>query len=162
MTRSVLLVGLLAAIYAVIVGSGDPADVLAGAIAGAGTLALTRQLQAPPQDAPSFASRIAWFFPWALVVAREIAAGTWEVARVSAFPGRAPRAGIVAIPIGERTEQGVAVSALAATLSPGEVLVDVDRERRAILLHVLDATDPDAVRERHQRIYERYQSRVFP
>jgi len=70
------------------------------------------------------------------------------------------RPGIVAVPVGERTPRGVAVSALCATLSPGEVLVDVDEER--VLYHVINASDPDAIRERHERFYRRYQRRVFP
>jgi len=66
------------------------------------------------------------------------------------------------VPIGERTTSGVAVSALTTTMSPGEVLVDIDWERGVMLIHVLDARDPDAVRARHLRFYERYQRRVFP
>ena len=72
------------------------------------------------------------------------------------------RSGIVALPIGGRTETGVAVSALVATLSPGEVLVDVDRARGVMLVHVMDAADPEEVRRRHEEFYRRYQQRVFP
>ena len=68
----------------------------------------------------------------------------------------------MAIPVGDRTQTGVAVSALVATLSPGEVLVDVDRERGAMLIHVIDAGDPEATRRRHEDFYQRYQRRVFP
>jgi multicomponent K+:H+ antiporter subunit E/multicomponent Na+:H+ antiporter subunit E len=75
---------------------------------------------------------------------------------------RLEQPGLVRIPIGERSERGVAVSALATTLSPGTVLVDVDWERRDLLLHVIDASDPDAVRARLQRFYDRFQRRVFP
>jgi multisubunit Na+/H+ antiporter MnhE subunit len=31
-----------------------------------------------------------------------------------------------------------------------------------MLVHVLDASDPDAVRRHHDRFYERYQRMVFP
>ncbi len=31
-----------------------------------------------------------------------------------------------------------------------------------MLMHVLDATDPDAVRARHDEFYDRYQRAVFP
>jgi multisubunit Na+/H+ antiporter MnhE subunit len=68
----------------------------------------------------------------------------------------------VRIPIGLRSERGVAVSALTTTLSPGTVLIDVDAERRELLVHVIDATDPDEVRARAQRFYDRYQRNVFP
>jgi len=70
--------------------------------------------------------------------------------------------GIVAIPIEERTPIGVAVAALAFTLSPGDVLIDVDEEEQVMLIHVLDASDPEAVRARHRNFYERWQRRAFP
>ena len=70
--------------------------------------------------------------------------------------------GIVAVPIAERSPLGVAVSGLATTLSPGAFLVDVDWEQRVMLIHVLDASDPDEVRADHQRFYRRWQRHVFP
>jgi multisubunit Na+/H+ antiporter MnhE subunit len=56
----------------------------------------------------------------------------------------------------------LAATALALTLSPGEVLVDIDRSRGVMLVHVIDAHDPDAVRARHDHFYRRYQRGVFP
>jgi multicomponent Na+:H+ antiporter subunit E len=70
--------------------------------------------------------------------------------------------GIVLVPIGERTELGVAVTGLLAGLSPGSMLVEVDSQRQAMLFHVIDAHDPDAVRDHLDRFYQRYQRRVFP
>ena len=57
---------------------------------------------------------------------------------------RAPdRPGIVAIPIGERTNLDVAAVGLLIPLSPGSLLVDVDVdvERRVTLSHVIDAAE---------------------
>jgi hypothetical protein len=60
---------------------------------------------------------------------------------------RAPdRPGIVAIPIGERTDLDVAAVGLLIALSPGRLLVDV--ERRVMLFHVIDAAEIQAVRAR--------------
>jgi multisubunit Na+/H+ antiporter MnhE subunit len=42
------------------------------------------------------------------------------------------------------------------------MLVEVDNERQAMLFHVIDASDPDAVRDHLDRFYQRYQRRVFP
>jgi multisubunit Na+/H+ antiporter MnhE subunit len=41
-------------------------------------------------------------------------------------------------------------------------MLDVDSERRAMLFHVIDASDPDAVRAHIDGFYHRYQRRVFP
>jgi multisubunit Na+/H+ antiporter MnhE subunit len=68
----------------------------------------------------------------------------------------------VLVPIGERSELGVAVTGLLIGLSPGSLLLDVDPERQAMLFHVIDASDPDAVRAQLDRFYQRYQRRVFP
>jgi len=72
------------------------------------------------------------------------------------------RPGIVAIPFEERTRNGVAVSTLVFTLSPGSYLVDVDWERRLMLFHLIDACDPDAIRIKYHDFYYRYQRHVFP
>jgi multisubunit Na+/H+ antiporter MnhE subunit len=68
----------------------------------------------------------------------------------------------VLVPIGERSELGVAVTGLLVGLSPGSLLLDVDEGRRAMLFHVIDASDPDAVRAQIDGFYQRYQRRVFP
>ena len=69
---------------------------------------------------------------------------------------------MVEIPIGDRTELGTVVSAIASTLSPGEVLIDIDDERGVYVIHVLDASDAGEVLRRHQRGYERWQKRALP
>jgi multisubunit Na+/H+ antiporter MnhE subunit len=68
----------------------------------------------------------------------------------------------VVVPIGERTPTGVAVWALVTGLPPGSFFVEVDREREVALIHVIDARDPEAIREQHQYFYRRYQRKVFP
>lgn len=155
---------LLVAVYALTLASADPLDLAAGSVlAGSLMIALRRFLFSGERHTdPSLVMRIASFPRFALAVAVEVARGTWLVTLVVA--GRKPlaRPGIVSIPVGERTRGGVAASALAITLSPGEVLVDVDWERGVMLLHVLDAGDPAAVRRHHADFYDRHQRAVFP
>ena len=52
--------------------------------------------------------------------------------------------------------------ALVTGLPPGSFFVDVDRERGVALIHVLDASDPEAFREQQEDFYRQYQSKVFP
>ena len=103
-----------------------------------------------------------WFWVFAGAVIADVAQGAWDVALRVMHLRALEHPGLVRVPIGRRSERGIAVSALAMTLSPGSVLVDIDRDRGDLLLHVIDASDPDAVRERLQRFYDRYQRRVFP
>jgi multisubunit Na+/H+ antiporter MnhE subunit len=44
--------------------------------------------------------------------------------------------------------------------APDEIVVDVDVERDVLIVHLVDARDPDAVRARHRRAYERWQRTV--
>lgn len=155
---------LLAAAYLLTLASADPLDVLAAvAISVAVIAGLHRFLLAGPAlGLREVAARAVRLPAFALVVLREIVVGTWQVALVVSGVRQLGQPGIVRIPIGERTPNGVAVTALAITLSPGELLVDVDWDRRVMLIHVIDASDPDAIRDRYERIYEHYQRRVFP
>lgn len=154
---------LLTLVYALVVGSFAPADLALGAaVSGVLLLALRKFVLPGGARPPGIPGRLLGFFPFAAAVVRDVVVGTWEVALVVVHLRPVRRAGIVAIPIGERTQTGVAVAALVATLSPGEVLVDVDRGRGVMLMHVIDATDPGKIRRRHEEFYRRYQRRVFP
>ena len=106
--------------------------------------------------------RVVAFVPFCLAVFRDILVGTWEVVLVVLHLRPLESSGIVAVPIGDRTPTGVAVWALVTGLPPGSFFVDVDRGRGVALIHVLDARDPEAIREQHQDFYRRYQRKVFP
>lgn len=163
MARLLFPLVLLTAVYALVLGSFAPADLALGAvISGSLLLALRGFVLSGAPASSGTAGRLAGFLPFAAAVARDVVVGTWEVSLVVLHLRPINRAGIVAIPVGERTETGVAVTALVATLSPGEVLVDVDRERGVMLMHVIDATNPEAIRRRHEEFYRRYQRKVFP
>jgi multisubunit Na+/H+ antiporter MnhE subunit len=56
----------------------------------------------------------------------------------------------------------VAVWAVITGLAPGTFFVDVDRERGVVLIHVIDAGDPEAFRREQEDFYRRYQRGVFP
>lgn len=157
-----MLVG-VALVYLLVLGSFAPTDIVMGlAISGAllyGTRKLTF-LEGPAS--PNLLRRLLYFFPFALAETWIIIVGTWKVALVTLHVSSVECPGIVAIPIGERTPNGVAVSALCSTLSPGTFLVDVDWERKVMLIHAIDASDPEEVRREHQEFYDRWQSKVFP
>lgn len=164
------IVGIIfcAAIYSLALASADPIDFATGFLIGAGVAWLVgpfmRSTQTNPETviAPPFARRAIWFIPFIAAVLQSVVLGTFDVARYSLGLRKAEYEGIVAIPIGERTRSGVAVSAWATTLSPGTALVDVDWNADQILIHVIDARDPEAIRRDLQRFYDRFQRHVFP
>lgn len=155
---------LLMLIYAGALASFDPWDLFFGLVIAAGLIALFRgflhrDMSATPPVRPR---RLLAFIPFFGAIVWEIIVGTWTVARIVLHPRPRNRPGIIAVPLGERTEAGVAISALAVSLSPGSSLIEIDWDRRVMLLHSLDASDPDDVRAALQRFYERYQRAVFP
>ena len=158
-----LWVAVLAAVYLLALGSFHPFDLALGLFLAAGlSFGLRGRLERPQGEGPPLAARVVAAPLLLAALLAEVARGTWDVAlRVLGLrPVEHP--GIVAIPIGERSELGVAVTGLLAGLSPGSLLLDVDRDRQAMLFHVIDASDPDAVRAQLDRFYQRYQRRVFP
>jgi multisubunit Na+/H+ antiporter MnhE subunit len=154
----------LALVYVLTLASDDPVDLAAGLVLGAVLTALLagRLAAGPAGTRPPLAQRVLGFPVFAGAVLADVLAGTFDVTLRVLGIRKLEAPGIVRVPIGERSERGIAVSALATTLSPGTVFVDVDRERGDMLLHVIDASDPEAVREQLQRFYDRYQRRVFP
>lgn len=168
----VLTVALLTTVYALTLASANPWDLAIGAVVSTVLLVGSRRfLQASDatvefdRDAGrpgSVLRRAIAFIPLAGVVLIDVVKGTWDVALVVLHLRPIDHPGIVAIPIGERTPVGVAVSGLAAALPPGAFLIDVDWEEGVMLFHVLDASDPDAVRAGSRHFYERYQRAVFP
>jgi multicomponent Na+:H+ antiporter subunit E len=160
--RAVLALVLLTATYVLVLASLDPVDVLLGAGVAVGVLLVfhTFLFGGRPSSIGGLTARVVALprFVWAVLL--DITVGTWRVAAVVLGIRPLTHPGIVLVPLEDRSEMGTVVSAFAATLAPGEYLVDIDWERRQMLMHVLDASDPDAVRGQFSDFYRRYQRRV--
>lgn len=164
MQRAVFCVFLLTLVYALVLASFHPYDLLIGAVISGALYFATRGylFGDEPDVKGDLIGRVVAFVPFAVAVARDVAVGTWEVALVTLHLRPLHNSGIVAIPIGERSPVGISVTALVMTLSPGEFLVEVDWDRKVMLMHVIDATDPEGIRRSHEEFYRRYQKKVFP
>ncbi len=162
MKRAALSLVLLTFVYAMVLASFHPLDLLIGAIFSGAVLYTFRLFVfgGRPEPLPGFLKRFVAFFPFAWAVFRDVARGSWEVALVTLHLRPLESPGLVRVPVGERTPVGVAVSALVTTLSPGAFLVEANDE--FMLIHVIDASDPDAVRKDREDLYQRYQRKVFP
>lgn len=164
MNRVVLSLALLTLVYVLTLASLDPWDLALGLGASAVALVVFRRFLFGERVTPiDRLGRRALALPklvWRVLA--DITVGTWRVAAVVLHLRPLEHPGIVAIPLGERSDVGAVVSAFAGTLSPGEYLVDIDWDERRLLMHVLDASDPDSVRASFAEFYERYQRKVFP
>lgn len=154
---------LLTLVYALTLASVHPWDLAAGAaLAAACLLAARRPGSGEPPPAAALGRRLARFPAMAALVGRDVLIGAWNVTLIVLRLRSLDVSGIVAVPFDGRSSTGVAVTAIAYSLPPGDIFLDVDWEREVMLVHVLDASDPDAVRERYRRFYARYQRPVFP
>ena len=157
-------IAVLVLLYAVALGSSKPLDLLLGAIVGSIVLVTFRRfLFTQPAEGPGLLVRRALRLPlFLLILAGEVVTGTWRVGIAVLSRRPVGVSGVIDVPMGERTDLGVAVSSLAISLTPGELVVDLDWERRTMLVHALDAEDPDRIRAEQELLYERYQRGVFP
>ncbi len=164
--RFALSVVLLSVIYVFTLASTHILDILSGLLASTLLLTGCRRLlshDAPPQPGkPAFLRQIVAFLPFAFAVLYDILVGTWQVIILVLRLRPLNQPGIVTVPIDERTPAGVAVCTLVTTMSPGSFLVDIDWEKRMMLFHYIDASDPEAVRTMHRNFYHRYQRHIFP
>jgi multisubunit Na+/H+ antiporter MnhE subunit len=170
MTRLILTLIGLTLVYALTLASFHPWDLLIGLVISGGVVllfhrfmfALDRRDEARMHRYPPLWSRLLWFGPMVLMASWDITKGTWNVALIVLHARPLRRPGLVRIPFNGRTPTGVAVTSLIDTLSPGSFLIDIDWDEQYMLFHVIDASDPDAVRAGYQHFYERWQRRVFP
>jgi multisubunit Na+/H+ antiporter MnhE subunit len=87
--------------------------------------------------------------------------GSWQVAGYCL--GLRPMApGFVTMPIRPNSPVSATAWAIRVGLAPDTVVVDVDPEQGTLVLHVLDARDPDTVRQAQTASYQRAQRRAFP
>ncbi len=154
----------LVLVYALTLRSFKPLDLLLGVIVGSIVLFAFRGflLNQPVDGAGGLARRAVRLPMFLLVVAREVVVGTWRVGMAVLSRKPVGVSGLIAVPMAERTDLGVAVSSIAISLTPGELVVDLDWDRRIMLVHALEADEPDRIRAEQQRLYERYQRGVFP
>jgi multisubunit Na+/H+ antiporter MnhE subunit len=164
MSRFLLSLALLTATYLLVLVSLNPWDVAVGLLLSVSLLLALRRLVFGEQIQPiaHLGRRLLALPRFVLAVLWDILQGTWTVLLITLHLRPLRQPGLVALPIGERTPLGVAVSVLALTLSPGAYLVDIDEAAGVILIHAIDASDPAAIRAKHQAFYERYQRPVFP
>jgi multisubunit Na+/H+ antiporter MnhE subunit len=83
----------------------------------------------------------------------------WEAVR----HGRRTRTAVVEVPLRVDTDFLVAVSSGLTTLTPGSLVLEIDRERRLLYVHALPVRDRPALEERRRegRAVERRVSRTL-
>jgi len=99
---------------------------------------------------------------YVLVVLWDICVANVQVAMVILFKSNADtRPAWVTIPLDLRTPEAITVLAGTITMTPGTVSSDVAADGHSLLVHCLDAPDPDAVRDQIKTRYEARLKEIF-
>jgi multisubunit Na+/H+ antiporter MnhE subunit len=157
MTGTLLRAAWFATIYLIVINSVAAGDVLIAIVLA---LSVAVGLGRRPRRGPAapFPVRVRAATGMVLSTAAEVVRGTWRTARFCL--GAPARPGFVEIPRGDRSAGRVALWGVLTGEAPDEYPVDVDDERGVLIVHLLDCSDPGAVRARHARADERWQRKV--
>ena len=99
---------------------------------------------------------------YVLIVIWDILVANVTVALTVIFKSNARmRTTWVAVPLDLRTPEAITALAATITLTPGTVSADLSSKGSALLVHCLDAEDPDAVRDEIKHRYERRLKEIF-
>lgn len=143
-----------AVLWVLLWGDLSWANVLSGAVLGA-LVALVLPL---PAVGTTTTVRIG---PLLRLVGRffsDLVLASFQVAWRAVTPGPTPRGGLVAVQLRTTSDLFVATTAGLSSMVPGTVVVDMDRHRGTLRLHVLDlegSGGADAVRRATQELEER-------
>lgn len=97
-----------------------------------------------------------------LVVLWDIIVANVTVAKIILFKRDADRQpNWVCIPLELRTPEAITVLAGTITMTPGTVSCDLSAQGHNLLVHCLDNSDPDAVRDQIKQRYERRLKEIF-
>ena len=91
------------------------------------------------------AALLTWRFASAMLVS------AWATGRTILMDSDAPERGYGRFAYGDLDEAGVMLLAALVTLTPGTSTIDIDTERRELLVHLLDTRDLETVFEELRR-----------
>ena len=158
----VLRVVALTAIYLLVLTSVHPEDILTGVVLAVVLVAAGRRIRPlGPPPVESAARRLVGVAALVGGTLVELVRSTWRTALWCLNPRRSPP-GLVTVPIPPCPPTSAAAWGVRVGITPDTVVVEVDEERGRMLLHVIDARNPDAVRAGQLDSYRRHQRRVFP
>jgi multisubunit Na+/H+ antiporter MnhE subunit len=151
----VFLLGVLTAVYVFTIGNNAWEDVVTGFVLAAALLWIYRRIMFPK---PLVSNRemllVMLQTPRYLAVfLLDVLQGTWQVAMYVVGIRSLTHPGIIKVYYSEESRVRLGIALLAMTISPGSFVIDVNHEERFALVHLIDISDPDKVRENMRRTY---------
>lgn len=141
------LVGGLVLLWLMLWGSFTPLDVLAGL---AVAILATRIFELPP--VPLSGRFNAWYaLRFLLRFLGEVVAGSVQVAALALDPRRVPTSAVVEVRLVTHSDLILTLVAVAISLVPGSLVLEVDRSRSTLFLHVLSVRDEAGIERARRR-----------
>ncbi|MDD7968044.1 Na+/H+ antiporter subunit E [Actinomycetospora lemnae] len=156
----VLRVVVLAGLYLLVVSSVKLGDVAIGLVLASLVVAVGHRRRAASRSDSSTVRRLAGVPALVGGTLVDVVTSSAEVIRCC-LRGP-PDPGLVRLPTGPTSPSSFAAWGVRLGITPNTVVVDLDEERGELLVHVLDAHDPDGVRAEQAAAYQSRQRRVFP
>lgn len=162
MLALLLRVVVLTTIYLLALTSLHPGDIVTGLVLSALVVATANRVgSSRPVSRSPVLRRLAGVPALIGGTIVDLAKGTWDTT-VCLIGRGLPHGGLVEVPIPPSGPAAAAAWGIRVGFVPDTVVVDIDEQKGSMLLHVLDARDPDAVIAAQTDSYERRQRRVFP
>ncbi len=141
--------------YALTLASFAWEDLLTGTILASLLLAIYhRHVMPPPRPKSGYVLHILANVPRLIVlVLLDVLRGTWQVLAIVVGIRPLAHPGVLKIPLANHGRSGVAIVAFLVTLSPGSFVVAIDWEERIMLVHFIDTSNPDKIRDHVERYY---------
>jgi multicomponent Na+:H+ antiporter subunit E len=145
--HQLLLLGGLVLFWLLLWRSFTPLDVLVGI--GVALLA-TRIFELPPVQLTG-RLHVGWLIAYLLRFAGEVVAGSVQVAAYALDPRRRPHTAVVEVKLTTRSDLILTLVAVTLSLVPGSLVIEVDRARSTLFLHVLGVPDGAAIEGMRRR-----------
>lgn len=150
---------LLALAYLALTANLELSNIIVGLLLATGIVLLLRPERRPVNLKRSLPAALA-FGRYMLILAYDLVASGIQVARIVLDPALPIKPGIVAIPSGCESELGTALSVHAATLTPGELVVEID-EHGVMYTHCLNITNTEQYIAEAQKLRRELLEKIF-
>jgi multicomponent Na+:H+ antiporter subunit E len=148
------------ATYLALTSNAEPLNILVGLIIALGVTALVRppvRARSAGQSLRSLAAGVRYIG----VLIYDLVASGIQTARLVLSPSLPIQPGILRIPSKYETDLGAALSAHAITLTPGEMVVEMDADNN-MYTHALDASKAESYVHDAQEMRRELLDQIFP
>jgi len=155
--------GLLAIIWTLIYGEISIPQIVVGFLFSAIFLSLFRDYyDTAKRSAPTRVAKRAWYvLIYLFIFFKDLLFANIDVTARILRPRLHIHPGIVAVHIPTESDIETTLVGSSITLTPGELVIDIDPEKRIFYIHCIDARKPDDIRAERLLRFEKYQARIF-